>query len=442
MSTIIMNHMRELAEQEELIRNAAIAEEPESVEEEEEREEVECSQCGCVIDAEDAILYDGDPYCEDCMVTCEYCGEQIPTDQSVTANLNSRHVPERTACEYCADEHFRRCDRCDEWITGNAIWAEDNDRAVCEDCADYYSVCAECGEVLSNDDAYYCDRDGEYYCESCYGSHSRSGNISDYGHDQFRKSYYAGEFKEMPDECDVSRYFGVELEVDRGRSRDELADDLFDEIDDADELFKCKTDGSLGDEGLEIVTYPCSLRFMMEQYPFEDIAQIAIRHRYTSHDAGTCGLHIHVSRAGLGETEMEKDLTVAKLMILFDRFWDKLVRFSRRNIEQMNWCKKPDVYTDADEEGTDDEIVGKTKQWRDRYHAINLTNSQTIEFRLFRGTLKVSTIKASIQLVNHLIDFVMRHALRDCMKTTWDAIFANVDAEYPELAEYLKVRGL
>lgn len=440
MSSIIMNHMRTLAEQEELIRNAEIEDEPETIEEE--REEVECNQCGCVICAGDEITYAGESYCEDCMVTCEYCGESVPSDETVVSNLEERYVVERVACESCAEDYFYRCDCCDSWISDDGVWAHDDDRAICNRCSDNYYVCYDCGSIIHVDDAYYSERDDEHYCEHCYynNGHNRSGNISDYGHDQFRKGYYAREFKEMEDECGVSRYFGVELEVDNGRDRDNLADDLFSEIDDSYELFKCKTDGSLGCEGLEIVTFPCSFRFMMEQYPFEDIARIAVRNDYRSHDAGTCGLHIHVSRAGLGESDMEQDLTVAKLMILFDRFWEKLVRFSRRNIEQMSWCKKPDVYTDADENGTDDEIVGKAKEWRDRYHAINLTNSQTIEFRLFRGTLKVSTIKASIQFVNCMIDFVMRHSLRDCMKTSWDAIFA--DTEYSELAEYLKFRGL
>ena len=42
--------------------------------------------------------------------------------------------------------------------------------------------------------------------------------------------------------------------------------------------------------------------------------------------------------------------------------------------------------------------------------------------------------------MNHLIDFVMQHALRDCMKTSWETIFS--DTPYPELAQYLKDRGL
>ena len=359
--SIIMNHMRTLAEQEELIRNAGIEEEPETIEEE--REEVTCNQCGCVICSGEEITYAGESYCEDCVTTCEYCGESVPTEETVISNLEVRYAVECVACESCADEYFSRCDCCDNWVSGNGVWAEDDERAICTNCSGDYCTCDDCNCIVHVDDSYYSEREDEHYCEYCYynNGHAHSSNISDYGHDQFRKSYYASEFKEMPDEYDVSRYFGVELEVDRGHNKDELANELFDEIDDAEELFKCKTDGSLGNEGLEIVTFPCSFQFMLEEYPFDDITKIAIRNGYTSHDAGTCGLHIHVSRDGLGETEMEQDLTVAKLMILFDRFWDKLVRFSRRNIEQMSWCKKPDVYTDADENGTDDEIVGKAR---------------------------------------------------------------------------------
>ncbi len=37
-----------------------------------------------------------------------------------------------------------------------------------------------------------------------------------------------------------------------------------------------------------------------------------------------------------------------------------------------------------------------------RYAAVNLCNYSTIEFRLFRGTLKINTFIATLQLVNEI----------------------------------------
>ena len=39
-----------------------------------------------------------------------------------------------------------------------------------------------------------------------------------------------------------------------------------------------------------------------------------------------------------------------------------------------------------------------------RYTAVNLTNADTVEIRMFRGTLKLNTLKATLQMVNHLVE--------------------------------------
>jgi len=443
MAKINRNHMRSLAAEEAAIREelANIREEIENLPEEEEEEEgLTCTNCGCSIEYDCEVMWDDDPYCMDCVVSCEYCGDYVPDDVAVVANRHLRWEAEYTACPSCAEEHFSLCDGCEEWITSGGIWREDGDIAVCTQCEDNYAICTDCGSIVLIGNAYFSNRRGVYYCESCWDDDDQSDNISEYGHDQFCHDWYGNRyFHETDDECDVKRYFGVEMEVDYGNDRNELADDLFSEVDNADDLFKCKTDGSLNREGLEIVTFPCSFLYMMQEYPFDEIAGIAVRNGYRSHDTSACGLHVHVSRAGLGETEIKQDLTVAKLMILFDRFWDKLVNFSRRDISQIDdWAKKPDL--SIYEEDDDNIVVSKSKEYRDRYQAINLHNSQTVEFRLFRGTLKVSTIKATIQFLEHMINFVMCNSLRDCMKCSWHSVFGTTP--YTELNEYLAIRNL
>ena len=39
-----------------------------------------------------------------------------------------------------------------------------------------------------------------------------------------------------------------------------------------------------------------------------------------------------------------------------------------------------------------------------RYTCVNLTNRDTIEFRMFRGTLKYNTLIATLQLVDRICD--------------------------------------
>ena len=63
---------------------------------------------------------------------------------------------------------------------------------------------------------------------------------------------------------------------------------------------------------------------------------------FKSHDAGTCGLHIHVNRAYLGDGESSKEkATIAKIVLLVTKHWDNMVKFSRRQAGELDhWAKK------------------------------------------------------------------------------------------------------
>jgi hypothetical protein len=41
----------------------------------------------------------------------------------------------------------------------------------------------------------------------------------------------------------------------------------------------------------------------------------------------------------------------------------------------------------------------------DRYEAVNVTGSETIEFRIFRGSLRYESIMAALEFVNAVLDF-------------------------------------
>jgi hypothetical protein len=235
------------------------------------------------------------------------------------------------------------------------------------------------------------------------------------------------------DDGRTALFYGVELEIDCG------GDTITGDLCEIPEIY-LKEDGSLSC-GFEIVTHPATLDYHLHELPWKDICSIARSGGYRSHDTTTCGLHIHASRAGFGRTATEQDLTIAKLMLLFDRFWDAyIVPFSRRDYSTINrWAKKPDSnITDKDTIGAAVRKVQDRK--RNRYQAINLTNTDTVEFRIFRGTLKASTIKASIQWIDTLIHFCKKTPLKDFAEITWEEIFADTD--HVELREYLEKRNL
>lgn len=360
-------------------------------------------------------------------------------------------------CEDCKDRYYTRCDDCDIFILDEDIIPVDGDRLVCSECAnEFYHECDHCREFFSSYnlgadthyitlcyrcyednyfvcpgcDAIYRDDDGEpvgdaLYCYHC-ARECQGENILSYNHKP-KPVFYGG-----------NAGYGLEVEIDDGDNRRDAARD----IDEAgDGHIYLKNDGSLSNRGMEIVSHPATLDYHVNNFPWADICQTALDYGYRSHDTDTCGLHIHASRSLLGNTEMERELTIAKIILLIDRWYDtKIIKFARRDLSEMRrWADKPNA--DIRPWDNDEDAIHKSKKHAsDRYRAINLTNYHTIEFRFFKGTLKRDTIIASIQWVDTIIDYCKTTPLKALWSTSWDDIFTTTG--HIELTNYLKEREL
>ena len=116
----------------------------------------------------------------------------------------------------------------------------------------------------------------------------------------------------------------------------------------------------------------------------------------------------------------------------------KKCNFSRRTKQIEDWAKK---YCNEGEVAEAEEILKKAKN-SGRYHAVNLENKHTIEFRIFRGTLKFNTFIATIQFVNHITNLAKKLTLSEVQRLTWRQIVKINENEYPELIQYLREREL
>ena len=86
-------------------------------------------------------------------------------------------------------------------------------------------------------------------------------------------------------------------------------------------------------------------------------------------------------------------------------------------------------------------IMDKVKKGNTgRYAAINLCPYHTVEFRLFRGTLRLNTLLATLQLVNRICDTAMTRSEDEIGKQSWRDFVIGI--EEPELIQYLKERQL
>lgn len=78
-----------------------------------------------------------------------------------------------------------------------------------------------------------------------------------------------------------------------------------------------------------------------------------------------------------------------------------------------------------------------------RYKAVNLLNSATIEFRMFRGTLHYNTLIATLQLISELYNVALCLSDDEIGRLTWTESVARVgNLNNPELVQYLKERRL
>ena len=122
---------------------------------------------------------------------------------------------------------------------------------------------------------------------------------------------------------------------------------------------------------------------------------------------------------------------------MFEKFWDEFLRFSRRTQRQVEqWAARYGM------KDRPKEILNHPKKDCEglRYTCVNLCNSQTIEFRIFRGTLKLNTLLATIQLVNHICDMALYMTDEEVQALSWPVFVSG--CQEPELIQYLKERRL
>lgn len=351
---------------------------------------------------------------------CSICGKSYPLYQR-------REFEGEELCEHCLDTETCLCEDC-----GERIWLDDNAGSdslpLCQLCYErHYVNCSRCGALLHDDDAYYSryDPDNEEpLCYSCY-EHRSQGAIHAYSYKPDPIFYGAGK-----------RYFGVELEIDCGGESDESAHALLEITNASNERAYCKHDGSLN-EGFEIVTHPMTLSYHQDFMPWREMLHSAVQMGYQSHRTGTCGLHIHVNRDSFGETEIEQDACIVRVLFLVEKYWDELLKFSRRTQSQLDHWAARYGYKDRPMEILDH---AKKGYGNGRYSCVNLQNRDTIEFRIFRGTLKHNTLIATLQLVNKLCDVAISMPDSLLQPLAWSSFVLGI--KEPELVQYLKERRL
>lgn len=396
-----------------------------------------CCSCGKEIGVDETVyIVDGEYYDEDCFnenfTTCDGCGKLIRIEDSF-------YYDGEYYCDNCRDELFVKCYDCGDWIRRNDAYRISGcygcgDEYICDRCYDNdWVYCENCEELFRRDDMRY-DRNGYLCCRDCYDRYY-GGTIYDYNyvHDGISLEYYRIEDGKRISSTNGEGFkgYGFELEVDDGGMDDGNAQEVIDMLN--GEVY-CAEDGSINN-GFEIITHPHT-REALESMPMDNVLDWLVHKGYRSHDSRTCGLHLHASKLLFGDSEKSRILNISKIVLFYERFWNDILKISRRTQEQAdhwasNYCQD---YKDIKK--MVDNSVKSGYGGKGRYYAVNLSNLHTVEFRLMRGTLNKKTFWATLDFLMTCVENTKKIKLADIGRAElW------LQGMKPETLEYIKSRG-
>jgi hypothetical protein len=325
-----------------------------------------------------------------------------------------------------------------------AVRSEENEgsfEGICESCDELYlSGCASC-YTAAYDRRHFSTRieiileqhgqeivyfrtaqdTGELLCDSCYYPCQSCGTEyqyeentweccpeeSDYIHNySYRPHFYFHSVKDgivkTSDYADDQLYMGIELEIAKMEDKVETFVDNLSAAQ-ADFVY-FKEDGSIGNDGAELVTMPATIDAFNKVFPFRQLDNARLSGARSFYYVN-CGFHIHVSRSAFTATHMWK-------FVKFQLVNPKLCQLvaQRENSSYASW-----IYSIEDNNPLPDYVKGKRANGN-RYLAINFQNRSTVELRYFKGNLLKSSILKNLEFVQSIYDYTKQLTAADIVK--------------------------
>lgn len=374
-------------------------------------EDIVCHDCSNTFPEDEGIEMNGDTYCLECAIICENCSTTEPRDNMlwVSGSLwcnncatscvrcdegmsieDTHSVDDEVWCQSCYEDYSFYCDRCENTYSDNCGSNSVGNDTICEDC---YS-----------DSAYYCDDCDEssyddYPCACREGMSGRPCRCRSIVHDYNCKPpvTFKGESRR-------GLYLGFELEtIINGdyRLASEYASIALEGI------AMLKQDGSIGSSGFEIVTEPHSHLEYRENSKilWDTIEELRKDHGARSWDTESCGLHIHISRAGFSS-----GAHTHRFLSLVYKNSEMMMKFAGR---KSRYARFNDVYTFDEYDKPVFSLKHKVKvgESTERYSAVNTNNRDTLELRFFKGTMNTSGVLSALDLAQAMVEYTDRKSV-------------------------------
>lgn len=400
--------------------------------------------------------------------------------ESILRGVCSEH---RKVCQWCDDGYCATSLLDSSWVGVRTRWDSTTwvlnqgrsgcygwswDVQLCLGCAENAIACDRCSEVINRDYDNYNDVNGDTWCESCVDDaaiycdscdqyHTEACEDDDYYGNGSGSRIHDYSFKPDPIfgyvDSDLAVYdyhtsqlpitfrsqgipfMGFELEVEAGNADYGAGIDAVQEHLGGDENYVyLKSDGSL-DRGFEIVSHPATLASHKTRNLPEALKALSDL-GFRSWRTNTCGIHIHVARAGFANPSH-----VWKFTHFIVDNKDAMIKLAGRNSER--WANfNLESYRNG---GIKNRAKGA--QYYNRYEAINFGNTRTLELRFFRGSLKAERLLSALELTEGAVQYTRNLSVQDVLNggldfaqfVTWLRERADI---YPNLLSYVDTLGI
>lgn len=349
---------------------------------------------------------------------CEWCDEDA---ESVSTYRRWERRVLTLLCDGCR-ESFVVCSVCGLLAPeDDARGGAGSDAPLCPACWDEcHENCENCGGTFLREDMEYLADPDEYYCGDCGIPSGGRGPIHEHDYTPRLEFFRSAHEILVPVRRDVpTTYFGVELEVEHEgcssghhrRTVEELPDFVY-----------AKSDGSLNN-GFEVVSHPATWDWWKEhEEGWQKILALLKRNGYKSYQTRTCGMHVHVSKAPLTE------LHLYKLMLLVYGNYPLFLYLSRRDERHLRQWASFDVLPSC---------FKRIAKYRappssmGRYFALNLCPQNTLEYRIFRGTLGPRGFFRNMEVVKSTLDFSKSSPIGEVCQDAYHQYVADNRKAFP-----------
>ena len=184
-----------------------------------------------------------------------------------------------------------------------------------------------------------------------------------------------------------------------------------------------KSDASIGRGGyggFELVTQPHTHTEYRDNSAllWNTIDTLRTSHKARSWDTDTCGLHIHVSRAGFSS-----GAHMHRFIAFIYHNSEMMMKFAGRKTDyaRFNDVYKFDEY-DKPVMSFKHKVGNPQRNSTERYSAVNTQNRDTLELRFFRGTMNPSGVLSALDLTQAVVEYTRELRLDDVKlgALTWD----------------------